>query len=38
MVVAFARTLENEPDIERYYRFGIDLLMASVEAVAARRV
>jgi TetR/AcrR family tetracycline transcriptional repressor len=37
MVVAFARTLENEPDIERYYSFGIDLLMAGVEAVAARR-
>jgi AcrR family transcriptional regulator len=36
MVVAFARTLEREPDIEQYYRFGIDLLMAGVEAVAAR--
>jgi TetR/AcrR family transcriptional regulator, tetracycline repressor protein len=36
MVVAFARTLEQEPDIERYYRFGVDLLMAGVEATAAR--
>jgi TetR/AcrR family transcriptional regulator, tetracycline repressor protein len=37
MMVAFARTLENEPDVDRYYRFGIDLLMSGVEAVAARR-
>ena len=36
MVVAFARTLEREPDIDRYYGFGIDLLMAAVEAAAAR--
>ena len=36
MVVKFARTLEDEPDIERYYAFGIDLLMAAVEATAAR--
>jgi TetR/AcrR family tetracycline transcriptional repressor len=36
MLVAFARTLEQEPDIERYYRFGIDLLMAAVETAAAR--
>ncbi len=36
MVVAFARTLEQEPDIEQYYRFGIDLLMAAVETAAAR--
>jgi AcrR family transcriptional regulator len=36
MVVAFARTLDEEPDIERYYRFGIDLLMAAVEAKATR--
>jgi AcrR family transcriptional regulator len=37
MMVAFARTLETEPDVDRYYRFGIDLLMSGVEAVAARR-
>jgi hypothetical protein len=36
MVVAFARTLEREPDVDRYYRFGIDLLMAGVEASANR--
>jgi TetR/AcrR family transcriptional regulator, tetracycline repressor protein len=36
MVVAFARTLEREPDVDRYYRFGIDLLMAGVEAGANR--
>jgi TetR/AcrR family transcriptional regulator, tetracycline repressor protein len=34
MVVAFARTLDREPDVDRYYRFGIDLLMAAVEAKA----
>jgi AcrR family transcriptional regulator len=37
MVVAFARTLEQEPDVDRYYRFGIDLLLAGVDAIAARR-
>ncbi len=36
MVVAFARTMEEEPDIERYYRFGIDLLLAGVRAIAER--
>jgi AcrR family transcriptional regulator len=36
MVVAYARTLEQEPDPERYYAFGIDLLMGGVEAIAAR--
>jgi TetR/AcrR family transcriptional regulator, tetracycline repressor protein len=35
MVVAYARTLEDEPDVERYYAFGIDLLMAAVEARAS---
>jgi TetR/AcrR family transcriptional regulator, tetracycline repressor protein len=34
MVVKYARTVEVEPDIERYYAFGIDLLMAGVESVA----
>jgi AcrR family transcriptional regulator len=34
MMIAFARTLDQEPDIERYYRFGIDLLLAAVEAKA----
>jgi AcrR family transcriptional regulator len=36
MVVAFARTMEREPDIDQYYRFGIDLLMSGIEATAAR--
>ncbi len=36
MVVAFARTMDREPDIDEYYRFGIDLLMSAVEATAAR--
>jgi AcrR family transcriptional regulator len=35
MVVKFARTIEKEPDVERYYRFGIDLLMAGVTAMAS---
>ena len=36
MVVAFARTLEDAPDLERYYDLGIDLLLAGVEGVAKR--
>jgi AcrR family transcriptional regulator len=36
MVVAFARTMDREPDVDEYYRFGIDLLIAGVEAIAAR--
>lgn len=36
MVVQFARTLEDEPDVERYYEFGVDLLMAAVESTASR--
>jgi AcrR family transcriptional regulator len=35
-LVAFARTLESEPDVERYYQFGVDLLMSAVEATANR--
>jgi AcrR family transcriptional regulator len=35
MVVAYARTLEDEPDVERYYAFGIDLLMTAVETMAS---
>lgn len=38
MVVQFARTMESEPDVERYYRFGIDLLMAGVSAMASAEV
>ncbi|HEX6871982.1 MAG TPA: TetR family transcriptional regulator [Micromonosporaceae bacterium] len=36
MLVAFARSLELEPDLERYYRFGVDLLMAAIEATAGQ--
>ena len=36
-VVEFARTLEEEPNLERYYEQGIDLLLAGVETVAARQ-
>jgi hypothetical protein len=37
MLVAFAETYKGDPDPERYFRFGIDLLMAGVEAVASAR-
>ena len=37
MLVAFARTLELEPDVERYYRFGVDLLMGAIEAARPAR-
>lgn len=36
MVVAFARTLEAEPDIERYFAFGVDMLLAGVRGMAER--
>jgi TetR/AcrR family tetracycline transcriptional repressor len=34
MLVAFAGTFQEEPEVERYFTFGIDLLMAGIEAVA----
>jgi TetR/AcrR family tetracycline transcriptional repressor len=34
-IVALAGTLRDEPDIDRYYRFGVDLLMAGVLSIAA---
>jgi TetR/AcrR family transcriptional regulator, tetracycline repressor protein len=37
MLVAFAETYKGPPDTERYYGFGIDLLMAGVETTAAGR-
>ena len=37
MIVRFARTYDDEPDVDGYYRFGLDLLMSGVEALAARR-
>jgi AcrR family transcriptional regulator len=36
MMVRFAGTLREDPDVERYYRFGVDLLMAGVESMSAR--
>jgi TetR/AcrR family transcriptional regulator, tetracycline repressor protein len=34
MLVAFARTLESEPDVERYYQFGVDLLIGAITSSA----
>ena len=34
MLIAFADTYNREPDPERYFAFGVDLLMAAVEMVA----
>ncbi len=34
MLVAFAKTVEDEPDVEAYYTLGINMLMAGVEAMA----
>ena len=34
LMVAFAASYGRVPDIERYYTFGLDLVMAGVEAVA----
>jgi hypothetical protein len=31
-LVRFAKTLEDEPDVERYYRFGVNLLMRAIGA------
>jgi AcrR family transcriptional regulator len=32
-IVALARTVEDEPDVERYFRFGIDLILAGVSTI-----
>lgn len=37
MMIEFAKTLQRPPDVERYYAFGIDLLMSAVEAMAVSR-
>jgi len=37
MMVAFAQTLRDEPDLERYYAFGIDLLMSGIDAMTRPR-
>ena len=34
LVVAFGATYARPPDIERYYAFGVDLVIAGVEAMA----
>ncbi|MBX6383940.1 MAG: TetR/AcrR family transcriptional regulator C-terminal domain-containing protein [Microbispora sp.] len=36
-IVEYAKTMEQEPDVEDYYAFGLDLLMSGVEAMAAKR-
>lgn len=36
-MVAFASTFERAPDLDRYFSFGVDLLMSAVEATAGRR-
>jgi AcrR family transcriptional regulator len=38
MMVAFAATYARAPDTERYYTFGVDLLMSAVQATAERMV
>ncbi len=37
MLVRYGATLVDEPDPERYYEFGIDLLIAGIEALARQR-
>jgi TetR/AcrR family transcriptional regulator, tetracycline repressor protein len=37
MLIAFADTYNREPDPERYFAFGVHLLMAAVETVARAR-
>ncbi|MEU6427039.1 TetR/AcrR family transcriptional regulator C-terminal domain-containing protein [Microbispora sp. NPDC046973] len=36
-IVEYAKTTEEEPDVEAYYAFGLDLLMSGVEAMAAKK-
>ena len=36
-LVEYGATLAGEPDPERYYAFGIDLLLAGIEALARQR-
>jgi TetR/AcrR family tetracycline transcriptional repressor len=37
MMVRYAATMRDEPDLERYYAFGLDLMLAAVEAMAAKK-
>ncbi|GLX95494.1 TetR family transcriptional regulator [Herbidospora sp. NBRC 101105] len=36
LLMEFAKTWEDETDVAAYYRYGVDLLMAGVETMAAR--
>ncbi len=36
-IVEYAKAMEEEPDLDAYYAFGLDLLMSGVEAVVAKR-
>ncbi|GAA2703801.1 MULTISPECIES: TetR/AcrR family transcriptional regulator [Actinoplanes] len=36
MMIEFAKTYQQPPDLEHYYAFGLDLLMSAVETMAAR--
>ncbi|MEV7805441.1 TetR/AcrR family transcriptional regulator C-terminal domain-containing protein [Microbispora sp. NPDC088329] len=36
-IVEYAKATEEEPDLDAYYAFGLDLLMSGVEATAAKR-
>ncbi|MGI5154206.1 TetR family transcriptional regulator [Microbispora sp. CA-102843] len=36
-ILEYAKTMEQEPDVEAYYAFGLDLLMSGVEAMAAKK-
>jgi len=36
-MVEFSKTFETEPDVDEFYAFGVDLLMAGVEAMAAKK-
>jgi TetR/AcrR family tetracycline transcriptional repressor len=35
-LVEYAATLEDHPDLEAYYAFGVDLMMAGVQGMASR--
>ena len=35
MLVDYAKTYDTEPDLDHYYRFGVDLLMAAVATYSA---
>ncbi|MDI6104277.1 TetR family transcriptional regulator [Actinoplanes sp. NEAU-A12] len=37
MMIEYASSLRDEPDLDRYYAFSVDLLIAGVEAMAASR-